>query len=248
MNPVFTLIDLRRHVRDVATLSFTILLPGALYLVFGSAQPASDEPVGSGNVATYVMIPMALYGAVVATMTVGGSVALERFQGWGRQLALTPLRPVQIIGMKAAVAVLLATLPVAFVFLLGAVTGAQAPPRVWALSALACWGGSIVFAFFGLAVGLAFRTEAALGAAGGSLVVLGFFGNMFVPLSGVMLEIGRFTPMYGIAALARWPLTDGFLTNGQQDPLWLPLVNVGVWSFVFAAAAVALFRWSAAAR
>ena len=29
-----------------------------------------------------------------------------------------------------------------------------------------------------------------------------------------MLDIGRFTPLYGYAALARYPLTDGYLPIG----------------------------------
>ena len=40
---------------------------------------------------------------------------------------------------------------------------------------------------------------------------MAFLGNVFTPMSGFMLDLGRFTPLYGYAALARFPLTDGHL-------------------------------------
>ena len=43
------------------------------------------------------------------------------------------------------------------------------------------------------------------------IVVLAFLGNVFTPMSGFMLDLGRFTPLYGYVALARFPLTDGWL-------------------------------------
>ena len=42
-------------------------------------------------------------------------------------------------------------------------------------------------------------------------MILAFLGNIFFPLSGVMLTIAKFTPLYGYVALARYPLTEGHL-------------------------------------
>jgi ABC-2 type transport system permease protein len=61
-----------------------------------------------------------------------------------------------------------------------------------------------------------------------------FFGNVFMPLDGVMLDIARFTPLSGFVALSRWPLTDGVLTTGQTDELWMLFLNVVVWLGLFA--------------
>ncbi|WP_317259691.1 hypothetical protein [Kocuria atrinae] len=68
--------------------------------------------------------------------------------------------------------------------------------------------GSVVFALYGLAAGLLFRSEGAVGAASGLLVVFAFLGNVFMPLSGALLEFARFTPLYGIVGLARYPITE----------------------------------------
>ena len=55
-------------------------------------------------------------------------------------------------------------------------------------------------------------------------------------MSGFMLDLGRFTPLYGYVALARFPLTDGYLPVGGRDPLWLPVANVLAWTVIFALA------------
>ena len=110
-------LDLRRQLRDRIGMFFVVGLPTFMYLVFGLG---SDEAVGSGNVAMYVMISMAAYGAVTATTSVAGSAAIEQVMGWGRQLGLTPMRPLAFVAAKAAVAMTVAAMPVALIFTIGA--------------------------------------------------------------------------------------------------------------------------------
>ena len=188
------------------------------------------------------MVSMAVYGAVTATTTISGGAALERFQGWGRQLGLTPWSSAGYVTTKSAVAMTIAAVPVALIGLVGALTGAEATPLAWVLSLGAAWLGSAVFSAYGLAAGMAFRSESALGVAGGSLVLLGFAGNLFVPLSGLMLDLARFTPLYGVNALARYPLTGGVISEGVSDPLWLPILNVVAWALILGGVAAVLVR------
>lgn len=246
MNATYTGIELRRVFRDYVSMFFIAVLPAFFYLIFGAAQDFSGQRAGNGNVAMYIMISMAAYGAVTATAGVGGIAAVERAQGWGRQLGLTPLRDHAYVAMKAVVAVVVAAVPVALIYALGVLTSAEGTALAWLLSALLVLAGASVFALYGLVVGLAFRTEAAVGAASGALVIMGFLGNIFVPLSGTMLAIARFTPLYGYAALARYPLTEGTLptTDGTllQEPLWYAVVNVVAWLTVFALLATWLVR------
>ena len=61
---------------------------------------------------------------------------------------------------------------------------------------------------------LAFRSDNSVGIASGLIVIMAFLGNVFTPMSGLILDIGRFTPLYGYAALARYPLTDGWIPDG----------------------------------
>jgi ABC-2 type transport system permease protein len=65
------------------------------------------------------------------------------------------------------------------------------------------------------------------------IVIMAFLGNVFTPMSGLLLDLGRLTPLYGYAALARFPLTEGYLPGGGRDALWLPVANVLAWTIVF---------------
>ena len=74
--------------------------------------------------------------------------------------------------------------------------------------------GAVTFSLYGLVVGLTFRSEAAVFVAGaGMLVILAFLGNIFFPLSGTLLTLAKFTPLYGYVSLARYPLTEGYVFN-----------------------------------
>lgn len=249
MNLAYVLHDLRRNVRMVSSMVFVVLLPAALFLMFGAIQEWADRSVGHGNVSAHTMVSMAAYGAITATASLAGSAAVEQSQGWGRQLALTPLTRGGYVAGKAAVALCVAALPVLVVHLVGWATNAQIDGAGrWLATALLAVGGSVVFALYGLTVGLLFRSEAAVGAASGMLVVLAFLGNAFVPLSGGLLGFSRFTPVYGVMALARYPVTDGVLPVAGAgaapvtDPLWVPVVNVVAWTVVFAATALLVAR------
>ena len=223
-------LDLRRQLRDRIGMFFIVALPTFMFLVFGLG---TDDSVGSANVAMYVMVSMAAYGAVTATSSVAGSAATEQVMGWGRQLGLTPLRPLAFVAAKAAVAMTVAAVPVALIFAIGAATGARGDWTDWTLAALAVWLGSALFAIYGLAVCLVFRGPNAAGIASGMVVVMAFLGNVFTPMSGFMLDLGRLTPLYGYAALARYPLTEGQLPGAGHDPLWLLVANVLAWTVIF---------------
>ncbi len=243
MNVTYYRLELRRLRRDPVTMFFTAGLPAFLYIIFGANAEYGSDPVRDGNVAMWVMIAMAAYGAVTATTGIGGSVAIERMQGWTRQLGLTPMTDRDYVTVKVAVAATIAAVPIGLIYAIGYFTGAEAPLLVWVVSAAVLLVGSVAFALYGLNFGLAFRSEAAVSAAGGSLVVLSFLGNIFIPLSGWQLTVAKFTPLYGYVSLARRALTGGGTINVDtgdliQVPLWQPLTNVVFWTTVFAVAAI----------
>jgi ABC-2 type transport system permease protein len=114
-------------------------------------------------------------------------------------------------------------------------TGAQVEDAWrWVATAALILGIGLMYGLFGLGVGLFFSSDSAAALASISMTFFAFFGNVFMPLDGVMLDIARFTPLYGFVALSRWPLTDGVLTTGQTDELWMLFLNVVVWLGLFA--------------
>lgn len=242
INLTFLGLELRRFARDWMGMFFTAIMPAFFFVIFGSTLDAKDQPIGNGNIAMYVMISMAAYGAVTATTSIGGQAAVERMQGWGRQLGLTPITDRQYVTVKALYAMIVAVIPVLLTYGLGLLMGAEGSTTAWLGSAALVLVGSSMFALYGLMAGSAFRSESAVGVAAGSLVIFAFLGNVFIPLTGVMLTIGKFTPLYGYVTLARYPLTEGRMTDGSVQPLWEILLNVGVWTTVFAILAIYFVR------
>lgn len=238
LNRTLVRIEFARLLRNRRTMIFTLVMPAAFYLLFGVGQSYADQSAGHGNVAAYVMISMAAYGAMLAATGGGAMVATERAQGWSRQLRLTPLSPVVYVGVKLATAMMLGLMAVVVVYLFGIFTHAQMDGLWrWVLTAAIAWLGSIVFAAFGLFMGYLLPSENVMQVIGPGLAVLAFLGGLFIPLQDgtVMGTIAVWTPMYGIAKMARAPLTG--------DPFqWVWVLNVVVWLAIFAGGAIWRFR------
>ena len=216
----FFRVEVMRQFRNPYTLVFTLGMPIAMYLLFGAAAEYATASAGNGNVAFYVMASMAAFGAATAMTSLCSLAASEVGQGWGRQIALTPLSIPGYAVVKLAVALAFSAVSVAGVFLVGALTGARADsPWAWPLVAAIILAGGLIFGLFGLI----------------AITLFGFVGNVFMPLSGAMLTVAHFTPMYGYAALVRWPITEGVLISGGSDSIWVVLANVAAWTILFAA-------------
>lgn len=234
----FSALNFKRAVKDWTNFVFSILLPVLLYVIFGAAQDFGAADFPNGNVTAFVMVSMALYAGVTAAISSASSSVLEHQSGWGRQLALTPMTQGQVVCAQALVMLARAALSVVAVFLVGAFTGAQMPLGVWCASVCITVAVCLPFGFYGLSWVLAVPNENTVAVASTSAVLLAFAGNLFMPLSQQWLEWARFTPMYGPAALARFPVAEGYQVIKDdpfvvQDPLWYGLVNVAVWSVVF---------------
>lgn len=242
-------IEVMRQIRNPYTLAFTLAMPVSMYLLFGAGMSYGSESAGHGNVKFYVVVSMAAYGTAVAMSSLTSLAATEAKQGWGRQLAMTPLGTAGYATTKLLTAVAFGALAVLLVFAAGLMTGAETSDawRWWATAAIIL-GIGLMFGLYGLGVGLFFNSDTAAALASISMTFFAFFGNVFMPLDGVMLDIARFTPLYGFVALSRWPLTDGELTTGQADPAWAMVLNIGVWIVLFAVLVVVGVKRSRARR
>lgn len=235
ISPTMMRVEAMRQVRNPYTLAFTLGMPVAMYLLFGASMDYGTMSAGHGNVKFYVMVSMAAYGTAVAMSSLTSLAATEAKQGWGRQLAMTPLGTAGYAMTKLLTAVAFAALAVLLVFGAGLATGAEASDawRWWASAGIILSVG-LIYGLYGLGVGLFFNSDSAAALASISMTFFAFFGNVFIPLDGVMLDIARFTPLYGFVSLSRWPLNEGLLTTGQTDQLWMVALNVIVWLAVFA--------------
>lgn len=232
-------IEVRRLTRNRRTIIFALVVPIALFLLVGLGKKYAQEPDGEGNVSAFVMISVALYGAVLSTAAGGAMVSIERAAGWSRQLRLTPLSPAAYIAIKLLAAMVLGMASVAAVFIIGRVTGKpDMPASVWIGTGLSVWVGSLLFAAFGLFLGFLVPTENVMQFLGLIVAVLAFAGGLFIPVSqfsSTVQDVAKFTPLYGLNQLVHAPL----LNQGVD---WTWAVNVVIWLAIFAGGAIWRFR------
>jgi ABC-2 type transport system permease protein len=230
------LLEVRRMLRNRRTVMFIVVFPSVFFMIFGASAKAQARN-GGPLVMAYVMISMAVYGAMVGTTAGGAAVSVERSLGWSRQLRLTPLSPAAYIAMKVLTAMVLGLIAVVVEYIVGALNGVRLSPEIWLFSGLAAWLGSLVFAAFGLFVGYLLPSENVMQLVGPVLALLAMFGGLFIPLQQlphVMQVAAQFTPVFGVGQIARAPLIGGFTA--------IAVVNVIAWTLAFGGAAVWLFR------
>jgi ABC-2 type transport system permease protein len=231
-------LELRRMLRNRRTVIFTFVMPAVLFLLFGTNASYKAERVGGGNITGYILVSMAVYGAMLATTSGGAMVSVERAAGWSRQLRLTPLKPIAYVAVKLVLAMIIGLVSVVVAFAVGSVAGAELPVHAWIECGLLAWVCALVFAAFGLFMGYLLPSENVMQILGPVLGVLSFAGGLFVPvdqLGHTFATIAKFTPVYGVGELARYPLT-------QEGNLWLAAANVIAWTTIFAVGAMWRFR------
>ncbi|GAA3624191.1 ABC transporter permease [Kineosporia mesophila] len=232
-SPTYLLLELRRSLRNRRTLIFLVIMPPVFFLLFGHGYRDSDPEAFA-----YVMISMAVYGAMIATTSIGAQVSVERSQGWTRQLRLTPLRPTGYVLTKVGAALILGVVPVVIVLGVGAALGAQLSFGEWIAAGVLSWFCSLVFAALGLFLGYLIPAENAMQFMGPLLALMSFFGGLFQPLDQMpqaLQDIAPWMPTYAVGLVARSPITDSGLTLGHVADLLL-------WTGVFVAGTALLFR------
>ena len=244
-------LEITRVLRNRRTLFFIVVFPSMFFFIFG----LSNKQVKSagGSVLAYIMLSMAVYGAMVGTTTGGATVALERSLGWSRQLRLTPLRPAAYVTMKVMASMVLGLLAVCSTFAIGALNGVHMPLEVWLACGLSAWLSSLVFAAFGLFVGFLVPAENVMQFVGPLLAIMAMFGGLFIPLNTLpqgLQTAALYTPMYGVSALAHAPLiADATLWNEKlsevfgaaHNNVWA-LGSVAIWTVLFGIGAMVMFR------
>lgn len=238
-SPAIVGLEIRRLMRNRRTMIFTLIAPVIFFLIFGLNDTYANQRVGQGNVSAFIMISMALYGAVLSTTSGGAMVSIERASGWSRQLRVTPLSPVAYIVIKMLTALVLGLGAVLAVYSAGIVAQKPSMPlHLWILTAFAVWIGSLLFAAFGLFIGYLVPSENVMQIIGFVLMLFSFGGGLFVPLSqfsSALRTMAKFTPLYGLNELVHFPLVGGAFA-------WTWAANLLLWLVIFVGGAAWRFR------
>lgn len=230
MNTTYTLLEIRRLLRDRAALVLTAGLPTALFLLY-NAMWGDDT-----GATTSLMVMMGVFAGLASTVSAGGRVSQERHAGWTRQLRLSPLRPLSYALSKSVVALVLGMLAATLVFAVGlAVQGGGADLPAMLESLLLLWVASVPFALIGVLLGQVGSANSAQPR--GMVVLLGsaFLGGVFVPIDQLpsgMEAVAQWYPSYWLNALAQVPF-------GESADVVRGILTLAAWTVVLAV----LVRW-----
>ena len=234
-------LELRRMLRNRRTVIFTLVMPAVFFLLFGT-NGDYRAPSPSATAATSPATSWSAWPCTARCWPPPAAArwsSIERAAGWSRQLRLTPLKPVAYIAVKLVLAMIIGAVSVAVTVRRRAPWPARSCPLTpWIECGLLAWVCALVFAAFGLFMGYLLPSENVMQILGPVLAVLSFAGGLFVPvdqLGHTFATIAKFTPVYGVGELARYPLT-------HDGNLWLAVLNVVVWTAIFAAGAMWRFR------
>ena len=238
-SPAVVGLEIHRLLRNRRTVIFTIVVPVLFFVLFGLNSSYATNRVGQGNESAFIMISMALYGAVLATASGGAMVSVERLLGWSRQLRTTPLQPAAYVAIKMTTSLVLGLAAVAAVYVVGLLVHKPTMPAdLWVATGAALWIGSLLFAAFGLFVGYLLPSENVMQIIGFALMLFSFGGGLFIPLSQFshpLRVLAIYTPLYGLNQLVHYPLVQGTFD-------WTWAANLVVWLVIFTAGAIWRFR------
>lgn len=230
-------LELKRAFRDWRLIIFTIGMPMMIYIATASQF---DEPIDGTPVARYLLVSMAVFGAIGAALSIGGPrVATEREIGWTRQLRLTAMSGTTYVMVKLMAAAVVTLISIVAIFGLGAlVNDVTMPLTQWLMSAGLVWAGSWVFCVLSVMLGYLFTSSSIT--VGLMVVNMGFsmLGGLFWPVDGFphwLKLVAEATPTYHLAQLGH------YAQNGDW-PAGTDCAVLGAYLLVCVAAAAWLYR------
>ncbi len=206
--PRYLVLEIRRMFRDRRFVFFTVALPVLFYLLWSNIFAKGGHDAATGlDAKTYLLVSMAAFGALGASLTTTGSrLAAERQSGWLRQLQVTPLLPRAVVTSKIIASMFLALPAVVLVSLVAVVTkDVQLSPGQWAALIGLMWVGTLPFAALGTLIGSLVGADAAQ-----PVTVLCYFGLSI--LGGLWMSVSLLPKV--LRSIAHWLPSNRFADLG----------------------------------
>jgi ABC-2 type transport system permease protein len=231
-------LELVRGFRSPVNLVMLTGFPVILYLLWTNVLDVA--PRGwQGDAAAYAMVSMATYGAMGGALFVGGAIALERGNGWLRQLAVTPLPAHGYVTAKLVSAAAGVLPSIVAVLAAGALlSGVRLPAGTWAALVPLIWVGVLPFAALGVAFGYTLKGQAASVAMIAVYFALSVLGGLWLPVETMpdgMRTLAEYSPAYQAGSM-------GWRALAGQPPEGVSLAVLAGWTLLFAALGLWRYR------
>ena len=230
MHPTYLRYELLRSVRNWRFILFSLAYPVVLYFLVTSPQRhATFDGVAFP---LYFMAGMAAVGTMIAVISSGARIAVDRSAGWTRQLRITPLTAGDYLGARVACGFLMASLAIVLVSLSGTALGVSLSAGAWLTMIGLMLVGLIPLAVLGILLGHLVTPDSLAPAAGGTIMLLALLGGAYgflVAKSGAVFDVIKALPSYwlvqaGKTALAggSWP-AEGWIVIAAWTAVLVPL-------------------------
>jgi ABC-2 type transport system permease protein len=210
MHPTYLRYELLRNVRNWRFVLFSLAYPIVLYFVVTSPQRhATFDGVAFP---LYFMAGMAAVGTMIAVISTGARISVDRSAGWTRQLRLTPLTAAEDLGAKVACGFAMALLVIVLVSLSGTALGVHLSAGAWLTMIGLMLVGLIPMAVLGVLLGHLLTPDSLMPAVGGTIMLFAVLGGAYgflVAKSGAMFDVIKALPSYWLVQAGKTALAGG---------------------------------------
>jgi ABC-2 type transport system permease protein len=228
--------EILRNFRNWRFVMFSIAYP--VVLCFLITTPQRHHTFDGVSFPLYFMAGMASVGAMIAVISSGARISLDRAGGWTRQIRITPLTASEYFGARVACGFLMALLTIVLVSASGIALGVHLSAGEWLTMIGLLLVGLIPLTALGILLGHLLTPDSLAPAAGATVTALALLGGAYgflVAQDGVLFSIIKGLPSYWLVQAAKTTLGGG----GWPVEAWLV---VAIWTAVLAPLAVLVYR------
>jgi ABC-2 type transport system permease protein len=222
--------ELVRTFRSRRLLAFTFGFPLILYFVLAAPNRNQHNFNGSGiSIPLYYMVGLVAFGAMTALISSGARIAIERTDGWTRQLRITPLKTSAYFRAKVLTGYAIAGATIVVLYASGISLGVSLGAGRWLEMTGLILVALVPFAALGIFLGHLLTADSLGPAVGGLTSLLALVSGTWFPLGshGFLHDIAQFLPSYWLVRASHVSLGGHAWTAGG----W---IVVGAWTLVLA--------------
>jgi ABC-2 type transport system permease protein len=186
----------------------------------------------------YFMTATATLGTMIAVVSSGARIAVERSLGWTRQIRTTPLTARAYFSAKVLCGYLMAILVIALLGLAGTVLGVRLSPGEWLTVIGLLLAGLVPFVVIGILLGHLLRPDSLGPAVGGVVTLFALVGGAYgfqLATSGATFQVMKALPSYWLVQAGKTALA------GHSWPAEAWIV-IATWTAILVPAAVVVFK------